>query len=197
MTETASTTTFNKSITDRRVYSVGKPIWGTQTQVWDEDCNPLPAGRDNVGEVVTRGMHVMKGYLHNPEATAEVFTDDWLHTGDLGYYDEDGYLFIVSRKKDLIIRGGYNVYPSEIEDVLHSHPAVAEAAVVGIPDDRLGEEVMAIVKLEADSTLLAADLIGYCRERMAAYKYPRIVEFRDELPKNTLGKVLKAELLPH
>jgi long-chain acyl-CoA synthetase len=196
MTETASTITFNKSITDRRAYSVGKPIWGTQTEVWDERCNPLPAGRDNVGEVVTRGMHVMKGYLHNPEATAEVFTGDWLHTGDLGYYDEDGYLFIVSRKKDLIIRGGYNVYPSEIEDVLHSHPAVAEAAVVGVPDDRLGEEVMAVVKLEADRTLLAADLIAYCRERMAAYKYPRVIEFRDDLPKNTLGKVLKAELLP-
>jgi long-chain acyl-CoA synthetase len=197
MTETASTTTFNKSITDRRAYSVGKPIWGTQTQVWDENGTSLPPGRDNVGEVVTRGMHVMKGYLNNPEATAEVFTDGWLHTGDLGYFDKDGYLFIVSRKKELIIRGGYNVYPSEIEDVLHSHPAVAEAAVIGIPDDRLGEEVMAVVKLQADWSLVASELIAYCRERMAAYKYPRVIEFRDDLPKNTLGKVLKGELLPH
>jgi long-chain acyl-CoA synthetase len=197
MTETASTITFNKSITDRRAYSVGKPIWGTQTQVWDEKFNALPPGKDNVGEVVTRGMHVMKGYLNNPEATAEVFAGGWLHTGDLGYFDADGYLFIVSRKKDLIIRGGYNVYPSEIEDVLHSHPAVAEAAVVGIPDNRLGKEVMAVVKLEADWALLASDLIAYYRERMAAYKYPRFIEFRDELPKNTLGKVLKAELVPH
>jgi long-chain acyl-CoA synthetase len=196
MTETASTITFNKSITDRRAYSVGKPIWGTQTEVWDEKFNVLPPGRHNLGEVVTRGMRVMKGYLNNPLATAEVFTGGWLHTGDLGYYDEDGYLFIVSRKKELIIRGGYNVYPSEIEDVLHSHPGVAEAAVVGRPDNRLGEEVMAVVKLEADGTLLATDLIAYCRERMAAYKYPRVIEFRDQLPKNTLGKVLKAELLP-
>ena len=197
MTETASTTTFNRSVADRRAYSVGKPIWGTQTQVWDENCNSLPPGQGNVGEVVTRGLHVMKGYLNNPEATAEVFTDGWLHTGDLGYFDDDGYLFIVSRKKELIIRGGYNVYPSEIEDVLHSHPAVAEAAVIGIPDERLGEEVMAFVKLEAGWSLLASDLIDYCRERVAAYKYPRFIEFRDELPKNTLGKILKGELLPH
>ena len=195
MTETASTTTFNKSETDRRAYSVGKPIWGTRTEVWDADGNRLPAGNTHVGEVVTCGLHVMKGYLNNPEATAEAFTGGWLHTGDLGYFDEDGYLFIVSRKKELIIRGGYNVYPSEIEDVLHSHPAVAEAAVIGIPDDRLGEEVVAFVKLQADAALLAADLIAYCRERMAAYKYPRVIEFRDELPKNTLGKILKGELL--
>jgi len=195
MTETASTITFNKSITDRRAYSVGKPIWGTQTQVWDENCTALPPGQDHVGEIVTRGLHVMKGYLNNPAATSEAFTGGWLRTGDLGYFDEDGYLFIVSRKKELIIRGGYNVYPSEIEDVLHSHPAVAEAAVIGIPDDRLGEEVMAVVKLQADWSLPAADLIAYCRERMAAYKYPRVIEFREDLPKNTLGKILKRELL--
>ena len=194
LTETASTTTFNISATDRRIYSVGKPIWGTQTEVWDDDGNSLPRGKDQVGEVVTRGLHVMKGYLNSPEATAAVFTGDWFHTGDLGYFDEDGYLFIVSRKKELIIRGGYNVYPSEIEDVLHSHPAVAEAAVVGIPDERLGEEIMAFVTLRAEMTLLAEELIAYCRERLAAYKYPRVVEFRDDLPKNTIGKVLKGEL---
>ena len=196
MTETGSTITFNKSATDRRIYSVGKPIWGTQTQVWDDAGCALPAGRDHVGEVVTRGLHVMKGYLGNPAASAEAFTGGWLHTGDLGYFDEDGYLFIVSRKKELIIRGGYNVYPSEIEDVLQSHPAVAEAAVIGIPDERLGEEVMAVVKLQSDWSIRSADLIAYCRERLAAYKYPRVVEFRDELPKNTLGKVLKNELRP-
>jgi len=196
MTETASTTTFNYSASDRRAYSVGKPIWGTQTQVWDAGDSPLPPGKQNVGEVVTRGLHVMKGYLNNPAATAEVFTGDWLHTGDLGYFDADGYLFIVSRKKELIIRGGYNVYPGEIEAVLHSHPAVAEAAVIGIPDERLGEEVMAFVTLKTAGSLLSAELIAYCRARMAAYKYPRIIEFRDELPKNTLGKILKGELIP-
>jgi long-chain acyl-CoA synthetase len=196
MTETASTMTFNKSVTDRRIYSVGKPIWGTQTQVWDDAGRALPPGRDHVGELVTRGLHVMKGYLGNPAATAEAFTGGWLHTGDLGYFDEDGYLFIVSRKKELIIRGGYNVYPREIEDVLQSHPAVAEAAVIGIPDERLGEEVMAVVKLRSDWSIGPADLIAYCRECLAAYKYPRVVELRDELPKNTLGKVLKDELRP-
>jgi long-chain acyl-CoA synthetase len=194
MTETASTTTFNRSIDDRRAYSVGKPVWGTETEVWDEDGKALPRGKDNIGEVVTRGLHVMKGYLNKPEATADVFTGDWLHTGDLGYFDEDGFLFIVSRKKELIIRGGYNVYPKEVEDVLHAHPAIAEAAVVGIPDERLGEEVMAVVTLRLGGLLQTAELVAYCKERLAAYKYPRVIEFRDELPKNTLGKVLKGEL---
>lgn len=196
MTETASTTTFNLSAAERRVYSVGKPIWGTETQVWDSDGRRLPAGQGNVGEVVTRGLHVMKGYLNDPGATAAAFTGDWLHTGDLGYVDDDGFLFIVGRQKELIIRGGYNVYPREIEDVLHAHPAVAEAAVLGIPDDRLGEEVMAVVTLRPGATLTAPELLAYCRERVAAYKYPRVLEFRAELPKNSLGKVLKDQLLP-
>jgi long-chain acyl-CoA synthetase len=195
MTETASTTTFNPSAAERRAYSVGKPIWGTQTQVWDAEGQPLPSGPENVGEIVTRGMHVMKGYLHRPEATAEAFSGDWLHTGDLGYFDSDGFLFIVSRKKELIIRGGYNVYPSEIENVLHAHPAVAEAAVVGVPDERLGEEVMAVVIVRGAAELRAPELVTWCRERLAAYKCPRIVQFRAELPKNSLGKVLKDELV--
>ena len=171
LTETASTTTFNRSASDRRVYSVGKPIWGTQTQVWDKSGRPLPAGRDNVGEVVTRGMHVMKGYLNSPDATAGVFTGEWFHTGDLGYLDEDGFLFIVGRIKELIIRGGYNVYPAEVEDVLHAHPAVAEAAVVGIPHDKLGEEVKAVIVLRPDESVTARELTAYCREHIAAYKY--------------------------
>jgi len=196
LTETASTTTFNVSADERRAYSVGKPIWGTQTQVWDSRGRQLPPGPENVGEVVTRGLHVMKGYLHNPEATASVFTGDWLHTGDLGYFDEDGFLFIVSRKKELIIRGGYNVYPSEIENVLLAHPAIAEAAVVGIPDERLGEEVMAVVITRSTENLAEAELTIYCRERLAAYKCPRVFQFRSQLPKNTLGKVLKDQLVP-
>ena len=196
MTETASTTTFNPRADERRAYSVGKPIWGTQTQVWDENGRPLPLGPEHVGEIVTRGLHVMKGYLHNPEATATTFTGDWLHTGDLGYFDQDGFLFIVSRKKELIIRGGYNVYPSEIENVLHAHPLIAEAAVVGIPDERLGEEVMAVVVLRPAMDLLEPELRSYCREQLAAYKCPRVFQFRSELPKNTLGKVLKDELIP-
>jgi len=149
-----------------------------------------------VGEIVTRGAHVMKGYLHNPEATAGAFTGDWLHTGDLGYFDQDGFLFVVSRKKELIIRGGYNVYPSEIENVLRSHPAVAEAAVVGIPDARLGEEVMAVIIRRPAMAVGEPELTAYCRQRLAAYKCPRVYQFRSELPKNTLGKVLKDELIP-
>jgi len=196
LTETASTTTFNISASERRAYSVGKPIWGTQTQVWDEKGNVLPSGADNVGEVVTRGPHVMKGYLNNPEATADAFAGGWFHTGDLGYFDEDGFLFIVGRIKELIIRGGYNVYPAEIEDVLHDHPAVAEAAVVGIPSERLGEEVMAVVVRRPGVSLTAPELVAYCKERMASYKYPRVIEFRGALPRNSLGKVLKDQLLP-
>jgi long-chain acyl-CoA synthetase len=195
MTETASTTTFNPSAAERRAYSVGKPIWGTQTQVWDSAGHRLPPGQENVGEVVTRGLHVMKGYWHDPEATAAAFTGDWLHTGDLGYFDEDGFLFIVSRQKELIIRGGYNVYPSEIENVLHAHPAIAEAAVVGVPDERLGEEVMAVVILRPGMVLAEHELVSYCRRQLAAYKCPRVYQFRAQLPKNTLGKVLKDELV--
>ena len=195
LTETASTTTFNVSAEERRAYSVGKPIWGTQTQVWDEHGRQLPPGPENVGEVVTRGLHVMKGYWRNPEATASAFTGDWLLTGDLGYFDEDGFLFIVSRKKEVIIRGGYNVYPTEIENVLHAHPAVAEAAVVGVPDERLGQEVMAVVITRPAAILAEAELQFYQRDLLAAYKIPRIFEFPSELPKNALGKILKDELV--
>ena len=138
----------------------------------------------------------MKGYLHDPQATAEAFAGGWFHTGDLGYFDEDGFLFIVGRSKELIIRGGYNVYPAEIEDVLHAHPAIAEAAVIGIPDDRLGEEVVAVVTLRPGASLTAPELIAYCKERMAAYKYPRVIKFRDELPKNAMGKIMKDGLIP-
>jgi long-chain acyl-CoA synthetase len=197
LTETASTTTFNISADERRVYSVGKPIWGTQTEVWDDRGNRLPPGKENVGEVVTRGLHVMKGYLNNPEATETAFAGGWFHTGDLGYFDDDGFLFIAGRLKELIIRGGYNVYPAEIEDVLHAHPAVAEAAVVAIPHDRLGEEVKAVVALRPGASLTGPELVAYCRERIAAYKYPRVIEFRDALPRNTLGKVVKDELVQH
>jgi long-chain acyl-CoA synthetase len=194
LSETASTTTFNCSETDRRVYSVGRPIWGTELQIWDEDNQPLPAGRDNIGEIVTRGAHTMKGYLGDPEATAAAFTDGWLHTGDLGYIDADGYVFVVDRKKELIIRGGYNVYPREVEEVLYGHPAVGEAAVLGVPDERLGEEVLAVVSLKAGASAEPEELIEYCKEHLAAYKYPRVIDLRDTLPKSSTGKILKLEL---
>jgi long-chain acyl-CoA synthetase len=194
LSETASSATFNRSATERKPYSVGKPIWGTEVEVWDGDNTPLPPGPDNVGEFVIRGYNVMRGYHGKPEATADAFTGGWFHTGDLGYVDEDGFYFIVDRKKELIIRGGYNVYPREVEEVLYSHPAVHEAAVIGEPDPRLGEEVMAFVSLKSGAVASPAELIEYAKTRLAAYKYPRRIELRDDLPKGATGKILKQAL---
>ena len=165
LSESSSTATFNISVTERKVYSVGKPIWGTSLQIWDEESRPLPPGADHVGEVVLRGMNIMTGYYDNPEATAKAFAGGWFHTGDLGYIDEDGFLFIVDRIKDLIIRGGYNVYPREIEEVLYAHPAVAEAAVIGVPDPKMGEEVRAIVAVKPGQSVTEAELIEFVKER--------------------------------
>ena len=194
LTETASTTTFNVSAEERKIYSVGKPIWGVELQIWDDASRPLPAGPENVGEIMIRGVNTMRGYFRKPKETAEAFTGGWFHSGDLGYVDEDGFYFIVDRKKDLIIRGGYNVYPREVEEVLYTHPAVATAAVIGVPDDRVGEEIKAFVQPKAGATASEDEIIEYVKERIAAYKYPRIVEFRADLPIGSSGKVLKKEL---
>ncbi|MFI5696453.1 long-chain fatty acid--CoA ligase [Kribbella sp. NPDC051586] len=194
LSETASTTTFNISADDRRVYSVGRPIWGVQVQIWDDKGSVLPPGATNIGELMVRGVNVMRGYRGDPEASAKAFTRGWFHTGDLGYVDEDGYFFIVDRKKELIIRGGYNVYPREVEDVMYTHPAVAQAAVVGVPDERLGQEVKAFVALHPGHETSPEELIAHVKARMAPYKYPRSVEIRPELPITAAGKILKREL---
>jgi long-chain acyl-CoA synthetase len=193
MSETASSCSFNRP-GDRRALSIGKPMWGVTMRVGDASDQPLPPGRENVGEILIRGHNVMKGYLGRPEATAETLRGGWLHSGDLGYVDEDGFYFIVDRAKDLVIRGGYNVYPREIEEVLYAHPSVAEAAVIGKPDERLGEEVVAVVALHPGAELSSEEVIAYCRERLAAYKYPREVRFMGELPKGPSGKILKSAL---
>jgi long-chain acyl-CoA synthetase len=193
MSETASSCTFNRP-GDRRVLSIGKPLWGVTVRVGDAQDRPLPPGREHVGEILIRGHNVMKGYLGRPEATAETLRGGWLHSGDLGYMDDDGFYFIVDRAKDLVIRGGYNVYPREIEEVLYAHPGILEAAVIGKPDERLGEEVVAVVARREGSELTAEEVIAYCRERLAAYKYPREVRFVAELPKGPSGKILKAAL---
>jgi long-chain acyl-CoA synthetase len=192
LTETASTTSFNRA-DDRRALSVGKPIWGVEMRIARAD-QPLPPGLDNVGEILIRGHNVMKGYLGKPAETESALGGGWLHTGDLGYQDEDGFYFIVDRSKDLVIRGGYNVYPREIEEVLFAHPAIAEAAVIGKPHDRLGEEVVGVVVRRVGSDLSEQDVIAYCKERLAAYKYPREIRFVAELPKGPTGKVLKSVL---
>jgi long-chain acyl-CoA synthetase len=194
LSESASTTTFNVNAEQRKVLSIGKPIWGVEVKVVDDDGKELPAGEGNVGEIVIRGHNIMKGYYKNPEATAEAFRGGWFHTGDLAYKDEDGYLFIVDRKKDLIIRGGYNVYPREIEEVLYGNPSIAEAAVIGKADEKLGEEVVAVVTLKEGASTTPEDVIAYCKERMAAYKYPREVRIVDALPMGPTGKILKKEL---
>ena len=149
LTETASTATFNVSAEDRKIYSVGKPIWGVDVAVWNDSGEVLPAGPQHVGEFVVRGVNTMRGYHNRPEATAEAFTDGWFHTGDLGYRDSDGFFFIVDRKKDLIIRGGYNVYPREVEEVLYAHPAIAGAAVVGVPNALAGRGDQGLRRVEA------------------------------------------------
>jgi long-chain acyl-CoA synthetase len=194
LSETASTTTFNFSAQDRRIYSVGKPIWGVDVQIWDDRHRRLPPGSDHVGELVVRGVNTMRGYHRDAASTAESFAGGWFHTGDLGYVDEEGFFFIVDRKKDLIIRGGYNVYPREVEEVLYTHPSVAEAAVVGIPHQLLGEEVQAFVELKPGRGATEQELIAFAKERLAAYKYPRSVQFRAQLPKGATGKILKEKL---
>jgi long-chain acyl-CoA synthetase len=193
LSETGSTSSFNRP-GDRKPLSVGKPIWGVQMRIADSSDEPLPPGRDHIGEIQISGHNVMKGYRNRPEATSSALAGGWLHTGDLGYVDDDGFYFIVDRSKDLVIRGGYNVYPREIEEVLYGHPGILEAAVIGKPDERLGEEVVAVVVLRDDVSLEAGEIIAYCRDRLAAYKYPREVRFRAELPKGPSGKILKTEL---
>jgi len=193
MTETASSCSFNRP-GDRKVLSIGKPLWGVRMRVADSSGRLLPPGREHVGEILIRGHNVMKGYLGRPEATAETLRDGWLHSGDLGYVDEDGFYFIVDRAKDLVIRGGYNVYPREIEEVLYAHPSILEAAVIGKPDERLGEEVVAVVALREGASVSAEEIIAYTRERLAAYKYPREIRFMTELPKGPSGKILKSAL---
>ncbi len=147
-----------------------------------------------VGEIVIKGHNVMKGYWNKPDATEEAIKDGWFHTGDMARVDEDGYFFIVDRKKELIIRGGYNVYPREVEEVLYEHPCVQEAAVIGVEDEKMGEEVGAAVVLKKGEDVDADDLKEHCKENLANYKYPRRIWFVDELPKGPTGKILKREI---
>ena len=194
LSESSPVASFNHADRERKPGSIGTPIKGVEMKVVDDDGNDVADGE--VGEIVIKGHNVMKGYWERPDDTSETIKDGWLHTGDMGRIDEDGYFFIVDRKKELIIRGGYNVYPREIEEVLYEHPAVREAAVLGVPHDEYGEEVGAAVALKDGAEATPQELRDFVKEQVAAYKYPRQVWIVDELPKGPTGKILKREIEP-
>jgi long-chain acyl-CoA synthetase len=194
LSETSPVASFNHLDREAKPGSIGTPIWGVEMKLVDAEGRTPPDGE--LGEIAIRGHNVMKGYYKRPDATAEAIRDGWFHSGDVAYRDADGYYFIKDRVKDMIIRGGFNVYPREIEEVLYAHPAVAEAAVIGVPDLALGEEIRAVVSLKPGQSATPEELAAYCKERLAAYKYPRSVEIRDALPKTATGKILKRELRP-
>jgi long-chain acyl-CoA synthetase len=193
LSETSPVASFNHPDKERKPGSIGTPIDGVEMRCVDDDGNEVAQGE--IGEIVIRGHNIMKGYWDRPDATSEAINDEgWFHSGDMAKVDEDGYFFIVDRKKELIIRGGYNVYPREVEEVLYEHPAVKEAAVVGVPDAALGEEVGAAVVLCEGASADADEIRAYVKEQVAAYKYPRKLWFMDELPKGPTGKILKREI---
>jgi long-chain acyl-CoA synthetase len=192
LSETSPVSSSNHPDKERKPGSIGTPIEGVEMRVVDEDDNPVEQGE--VGEIVIRGHNIMKGYWQRPDATEEAMRGGWFHSGDMARTDEDGYFYIVDRKKDLIIRGGYNVYPREVEEVLYEHPKIREAAVVGVPHDEWGEEIGAAVVLHEGEQLTPEEVSAYVKDRIAAYKYPRIVWFLDDLPKGPTGKILKREI---
>ena len=191
LSESTCRSTFNPPDLRRRQGSCGLPI-GNEMRVVDEDDNEVKDG--TLGEIVLRGENILKGYYKNPTATAEAFRNGWFHTGDIGYRDPDGFYFIVDRKSDMIIRGGENIYPREIDEVLYQHPAVGAAAAVGIPDDLYGEEVTAFVVLKESATATEEELVNFCKARLADYKCPKTIRLVNEIPKGPTGKLLKREL---
>lgn len=199
LTETSPVVAYNQPAWPRRPGTVGRPVWGVEVEIARADLEGriefLPV--DEVGEIVIRGHNVMAGYLNRPEATAEVLVDGWFRSGDLGVKDKDGYLSVVDRKKDMVLRNGHNVYPREVEEVLARHPAIAQVAVIGLPHTRHGEEVCAVVRTRPGAgpgPELGAEIIAWSRERLAGYKCPRLVEFVDSFPLGPSGKILKREL---
>jgi long-chain acyl-CoA synthetase len=192
LSETSPVASFNMVGRPRKPGSIGYPVWGVEMGIVDDADRLLPDGER--GEIVIRGHNIMKGYWNRPEANKETLRNGWFHSGDIGFRDPDGCYFIVDRKKDMILRGGFNVYPREVEEVLYAHPAVGEAAVIGVPHESHGEEVKAIVALKPGQQASAQAIIDFCKERLAAYKYPRTVEIVEALPKGPTGKILKREL---
>lgn len=172
--------------------SIGQVIPGVEVRIVDENDRDVPVGE--IGELLVRGPNVSPGYYKMPEETAKTFRDGWLYTGDMARMDEDGYLYIVERKKDLIIRGGFNIYPRDVEEVLHKHPAVLDAAVIGVPDPVMGEEIKAFIVLREGQSATEQELIEHCQQYLAKFKCPKYVEFIDQIPRNPVGKILRKEL---
>ncbi|MEA2272970.1 MAG: long-chain acyl-CoA synthetase [Solirubrobacteraceae bacterium] len=192
LTETTCVSSINPYYGERKAGSIGMAVRGQQMKIVDPDGKTVSDGE--LGEIIIKGPNVMPGYLNNPEANAESIRDGWLHTGDVGYVDSDGYFFIVDRSKDMIIRGGENIYPREIEEVLYEHPGILECAVIGIPDEVRGEEVLAVVSPKEGAELDADELKEWAAERLAKFKVPKQFEIRPELPKTATGKISKAPL---
>lgn len=192
MSEGSPVVTFNHPDRVRKPGSVGTPVWGVEVCIKDENGNEL--GANEKGELCYRGHNVTKGYYKRPDATAESIKNGWLHSGDIAIRDDDGYYFIVDRTKDMIIRGGFNVYPREVEEVMMQHSAISMVAVIGVPSDEYGEEIKACVVLKPDAQLSEQELVTWTKERIASYKYPRMVEFMSSLPMGASGKILKREL---
>ena len=192
MSEGSPVVTFNQLSIGRKPGSVGTPVWGVEVKLVDDNDNEVPQGEK--GELCYRGPNVMKGYYKRPEVNKKVLKGGWMHSGDVARQDEDGFYYIVDRTKDMVIRGGLNVYPREVEEVMIKHEAVSLVAVIGIPDDQFGEEIKAYVVLNDGATAAPEELIAWTKERIAAYKYPRVVEIIDALPLSATGKILKKEL---
>jgi long-chain acyl-CoA synthetase len=194
LSEASPVTHCNPPFSERKPGSVGIGFPSTDYKVVDLAAGTEEVPNGELGEVIIRGPQIMKGYWNMPEETAVTLRDGWLYTGDIARMDEDGFLYIVDRKKDLIIASGYNIYPRDIEEVLYEHPAVQEAVVIGVPDPYRGETVKAFVVLKAGKTATQEEIISYCRQNLAAYKIPSAVEFREELPKTNVGKILRRAL---
>jgi long-chain acyl-CoA synthetase len=192
LSESSPVACFNHLDRTRKPGSIGTPIWGVEMCIADAEDRPLPAGE--AGEVLIRGHNIMKGYYNRPEETRTTLRNGWLHTGDIGTMDEDGYFYIVDRLKDMVIRAGFNVYPREIEEVLVTHPDISLAAVIGVPDAKVGEEIKAFVVLKEGMAISESELGAWCRKNMAQYKFPRQIEIRESLPMTATGKILKTEL---
>ncbi len=192
MSEGSPVVTFNQLEVGSKPGSIGTPVWGVEVRIVDENGKEVSAGEK--GELIYRGHNVMKGYFNKPEANAKALKNGWLHSGDIAVKDEDGFFFIVDRTKDMIIRGGLNVYPREVEEVMMKHEAVSMVAVIGIPDDKMGEEIKACVVLKDGQLVTSNDLMNWTKEKIAAYKYPRVIEYMDTLPQSATGKILKKEL---